>query len=174
MTEEGVNQVFSEMFDYLKDDMDDLNGHTYEIKGMDSYFYNEREIAHMKDVKVLFSYVLLIRNVCGIISLLSLICYKFYDFKLMLVAFKSVLFLLVCFVAAAGIYAMVDFTSFWITFHELLFTNDLWLLDPRTCLLIRIMPETLFNDLVMPLITTLLLFFTGLWLLLSYLKGKVN
>ena len=34
--------------------------------------------------------------------------------------------------------------SLFILFHKLVFTNDLWLLDPRTDLLIRLMPIEFF------------------------------
>ena len=43
-----------------------------------------------------------------------------------------------------GVWAAVDFSSAFAFFHELLFTNDLWLLDPRTDLLIRICPSSMF------------------------------
>ena len=53
--------------------------------------------------------------------------------------------------AAAGamlaVWALVNFDGFFITFHRLAFRNDLWLLDPRTDLLIRLMPEAFFVDL---------------------------
>ena len=46
--------------------------------------------------------------------------------------------------AGIGIWAAADFEGLFITFHRVAFTNDLWLMDPRTDLLIRLMPETLF------------------------------
>ena len=48
--------------------------------------------------------------------------------------------------AAAGllIWALVDFDGLFITFHQVAFSNDLWLLNPRTDLLIRLMPQKLF------------------------------
>lgn len=174
MEEKDVNLVFDEMFAYLDDKQDSLNEHTFLIDGNEDYFYNEREVLHMEDVKDLFSIVKTIKNITFFVSLVSLLLYKQFDYKILFTAFKQVLFLILCFVAAVGIYAFVDFTSFWISFHEVLFTNDLWLLDPRTCLLIRIMPESLFNDLVMPLVSTLALFFTVLGTVLYFLKGKIK
>ena len=47
--------------------------------------------------------------------------------------------------AFAG-WAAVDFDSAFNFFHEMLFTNDLWLLDPRTDLLIRICPQSMFMN----------------------------
>lgn len=47
-------------------------------------------------------------------------------------------------VLALSIWGAVDFTSLFYAFHDLAFTNDLWLLNPQTDLLIRMMPEGLF------------------------------
>ena len=47
-------------------------------------------------------------------------------------------------VAAGAVWALIDFDGLFTTFHHLAFTNDLWLLDPRTDLLIRLMPEEFF------------------------------
>ena len=49
--------------------------------------------------------------------------------------------------AVAAIYAVTDFYSFWRSFHELLFDNDLWQLYPEERL-IQMVPEQFFSDLV--------------------------
>ncbi len=46
--------------------------------------------------------------------------------------------------SALLIWACVNFEGLFITFHRAAFRNDLWLLDPRTDMLIRLMPEELF------------------------------
>lgn len=46
--------------------------------------------------------------------------------------------------SAMLVWAAADFDGFFITFHRLAFTNEGWLLDPRTDLLIRLMPESFF------------------------------
>lgn len=46
--------------------------------------------------------------------------------------------------AALLVWGMVDFDSLFILFHHLAFTNDLWLLNPATDLLIRLMPVSFF------------------------------
>ncbi len=48
---------------------------------------------------------------------------------------------------ALAVWGAVDFTSLFWAFHSLAFTNDLWLLNPATDLLIRMMPEALFVSL---------------------------
>jgi len=51
--------------------------------------------------------------------------------------------------AAAGLllWAAVSFDGLFLTFHRIAFRNDLWLLNPRTDLLIRLMPQGMFVDL---------------------------
>lgn len=51
------------------------------------------------------------------------------------------------FLGLAGLLALIcalDFNRAFIAFHHLFFTNDLWLLDPATDLMIRLLPETFF------------------------------
>ncbi len=60
---------------------------------------------------------------------------------------KAVLWGLSLLAAGLLLWAAVSFDSLFLTFHRLAFTNDLWLLDPRTDLLIRLMPEQMFVDL---------------------------
>jgi integral membrane protein (TIGR01906 family) len=42
------------------------------------------------------------------------------------------------------IWGVIDFDGLFTAFHRIAFTNDGWLLDPRTDLLIRLMPTELF------------------------------
>ena len=72
----------------------------------------------------------------------------------------SSLFLL----AAASIllvWGILDFDGLFIAFHRVFFTNDLWILDPRTDLLIQLMPEAFFaeyaRDILLSLAPVLLL-----------------
>ena len=39
-----------------------------------------------------------------------------------------------------------DFSRYFVVFHHIFFNNDLWLLDPRTDMLINIVPEPFFMD----------------------------
>ena len=49
--------------------------------------------------------------------------------------------------AALILWACVNFDGLFVTFHKVAFSNDLWLLNPRTDLLIRLMPQELFVNL---------------------------
>lgn len=47
---------------------------------------------------------------------------------------------------AVGVLAIVGFESAWERLHEIIFTNDLWLLDPHTDRLIQMFPESFWQE----------------------------
>ncbi|MGL5434710.1 MAG: TIGR01906 family membrane protein [Lachnospiraceae bacterium] len=148
MEMEDLLDVTREMMAYLRGNRDDLHVDTI-VDGQAREFFNDREIAHMEDVRGLFLTAIAIRKVClGLIAgcIIALILTK-ADIRRGLprqicigtVAFFGVLALL------TGIIA-TDFSKYFIIFHEIFFENDLWILDPRTDLLINIVPEPFFVD----------------------------
>lgn len=60
-----------------------------------------------------------------------------------------------------GLFALVDFDAFWIQFHELLFSNDLWLLDPSVDRLVVMVNQNFFMGLVYRIIGSLGLLFAA-------------
>lgn len=48
--------------------------------------------------------------------------------------------------------AMTDFNKYFIKFHEIFFTNDLWLLNPLTDRMIMLLPEVFFRDIVLVIV----------------------
>ena len=50
------------------------------------------------------------------------------------------------FAAGLGVWGAVDFDNLFVLFHRIAFTNDLWLLDPRTDLMIQLMPTSFFIE----------------------------
>ena len=69
-------------------------------------------------------------------------------------------------VAALALWGLIDFNTLFTGFHRLMFTNDLWLLNPATDLLIRLMPLPFFIAIAAG-IAVLWLILTALPLLLS-------
>ena len=47
-------------------------------------------------------------------------------------------------VIALGVWGLADFDSLFVTFHRVAFTNDLWLMNPATDLILRLMPTGFF------------------------------
>jgi len=129
--------------DYMAGNDDALNV-TCDVFGQRQIAFNDREIQHMKDVQAL---VQLGWRVCAIMLALGIglisAGHKAGDKRLVKPALTAigVLAALLC---ALVVWACIDFTSLFIAFHHLLFSNLLWYLDPRTDLLIRICPEAMF------------------------------
>ena len=113
------------------------------LKGVVQPIFNEKEMAHMADVVALFS---LARGVkwwaLGIGTLLCAVAlmlgarWRWAG----LIGLGVWLGLALGFGAAYGF----NFERIFIRFHQLLFTNKLWLLDPRTDAMIRMYPEQFF------------------------------
>ena len=51
-----------------------------------------------------------------------------------------------------GIAFTVDFTRCFTIFHEMFFTNDLWMFDESTDYMIRMLPEGFFSDMVIRIV----------------------
>jgi len=162
MEMKDVMYVTEEMMDYLRGNRTDLVVDTV-VAEEEREFFNEREKAHMVDVRNLFVGGLWIRRIAILLfvaAVVALLKTK-ADWKRLLP--QSFLICLGAFIgvtAGAGVLFLSDFNKYFTMFHEIFFTNDLWLLDPRTDLLIRMLPEGFFMDMVMRIgIIILLLMF---------------
>ena len=61
-------------------------------------------------------------------------------------------------VTVLAVWAVADFDGLFVLFHHLSFSNDLWLLNPATDMLIRLMPQDFFVHYVTLIVVTWLLF----------------
>ena len=150
MEMDDVIHVTEEMMAYLRGNRKDLVVDTV-VNDEEREFFNEREKAHMVDVQNLFIGGLWIRRIALLIFVLAVVAMIKIraDWKRLLA--KSFLIGLGVFIgitAGAGLLFMSDFNKYFTMFHEIFFDNDLWLLDPRTDLLIRMLPEGFFMDMV--------------------------
>lgn len=148
MEMEDLLDVTTEMMAYLRGNRPDLHVPTI-VDGQPREFFNDREIAHMEDVRGLFLAAIAIRRGCivTIIAALALLVILKADIKRVLprmLCAGTVLFFAVLAVLT-GIIAS-DFSRYFVVFHHIFFNNDLWLLDPATDLLINIVPEPFFMD----------------------------
>ena len=126
--------VTDEMMAYLRGSRDDLNIDTV-VDGTPREFFNAREKAHMADVRNLFLGGLALRRLClflaaASVALLALLKVPLKHLLPRMLCAGTVLFLGVT-ALLAGIIS-TDFTKYFIIFHKIFFTNDLWQLDPRT------------------------------------------
>ena len=107
--------------------------------------FNEREILHMRDVQVLFKYGFILKYISIIVSILIIGFFLIQGEKdiLGIYMYKG---LFINWIIAVLLIVMIylDFNKYFTYFHEIFFTNDLWLLDPNTDLLIQMLPEEFF------------------------------
>lgn len=148
MEMDDLLEVTEEMMAYLRGDREDLHVMTT-VNGVSREFFNEREIAHMEDVRNLFLGGIMIRRICLAVAAICIGSLFFMKVRL-----KQVLPKCICistgifFAVICGLAALIstDFTKYFVIFHKIFFNNDLWLLDPATDLLINIVPEPFFVD----------------------------
>ncbi|NLO97253.1 MAG: TIGR01906 family membrane protein [Peptococcaceae bacterium] len=151
ISDEELLQTTKDLLTYIKGKRADLDMEAT-IKGEKRQVFNEREKTHMVDVRNLYIGEHTCKNIgIALFLLFMMITYKISGKQFVrilgtgyLIAFS------VCLALLLFIIFMIakDFTAFWTQFHQLFFTNDLWQLDPATDILIQMMPEQLFSDLV--------------------------
>jgi len=131
-------------------------------RGVAGPLFNARETAHMADVRDLMQ-VLFAVHIIGVATVLTLAV-------AMLVIWppRALAMALLCgalltggILGAAGLVAASGFDSAWTEFHVLVFSNDLWQLDPRADHLIQMFPEAFWQK-----VTTLIVMSTLLEALL--------
>jgi len=141
-------------------------------------WYTDKDILHMQDVRTLYSlsyktmiFFIIVFTISTI--LLIILCKKrtiFYitnTFNKVLLAFIIVIGILSCIIS-------YNFTSFWIKFHQLLFSNDLWLLSPDESNLIQMVPEEFFISLITTIILHIFILFISLLILNTVVKKRMK
>lgn len=133
-----LDKITEDLFTYLKGESD---------KTILESNFNQREILHMEDVKKLFDYGFALKNLSFLLSALILsviiIRGKFKSlgkglFYGIFIWWGSILILLLL--------AMSDFNRYFTYFHLIFFDNELWILNPKTDLLIQMLPEVFFSS----------------------------
>ena len=125
--------------------------------------FNDREIKHMVDVYGLFDLASKVMTATLTIGALILLASMFFK------AFRPLLKLTAIYIIGllvlTGLFALLvssDFNKYFIKFHELFFDNDLWLLDPRTDLMIQMLPENFFSTMAFNIAKTFAMILIGI------------
>ncbi|MDF1617831.1 TIGR01906 family membrane protein [Petrocella sp. FN5] len=151
MTLPDLMTVTDQLLDYIKDKEDHMVIES-KIDGINQEIFGEREKAHMIDVKNLYIWA---RNMqwLSLFLVVIIIGYGWMKSKIMLYEtlsrVKYVIPLLLTMMVGIGILFATDFNKYFTIFHELFFSNDLWLLDPKTDIMINMVPEIYFYTVVM-------------------------
>ena len=153
MSQDDLSRVTAEMLDYLNDEPGaSFAGITAVIDGEERPVFNQREIEHMVDVKRLYAMARFVRGIAYVAAtaciVLLLIWMRTGAFRRLSAAYLITGAVLIAAAGLIWLLARNNFSAFWERFHRIFFTNDLWILDPRTDLLIRMVPEEFFSTLV--------------------------
>ena len=115
------------------------------INGEVIQVFNQKELIHLQDIRHLFA---LGKNLLFPLLFFSLSSFFILLFlKKLPIFFKALTrssFAFFTLILLLGGWVLIDFYSLFTLFHQLLFTNDLWLLNPYTDRLIQLMPLPFF------------------------------
>lgn len=156
MSQQELLNTTKELLNYIKDKRDDLNIWAV-VHGQERQVFNQREIAHMVDVKNLFALGLRLRWLSfGVFALLVAFlawCKGKEVLRLLSASYLRVLALFGVVLIILLILMSMDFTAVWNGFHYIAFSNDLWILNPETDILIQMVPEPFFYDTVIRILS---------------------
>ena len=154
MSEQDLSAVTEKLLDYTQGTEPNLNMQV-SIKGEMREVFGQREKDHMVDVRALYLGARDVRTVsligAALLFMASFMSSRKTTVPILCRSFLWVSGAFLVAVAAIGLYAAIDFSAFWTSFHHVFFTNDLWRLSP-THILIQMVPEQFFSDLVTKII----------------------
>lgn len=122
----------------------DTPQHTWLEDGEIRTAFGERELQHLSDCRALFRLDGTVLLIAGALTALLLIIALRRKSPLLWRTTVVALGAVEAIIGVLVIAAAVDFDALFVLFHRLSFSNDLWLLNPQTDLLIRLMPLSYF------------------------------
>ena len=140
---DDLEGITDKLLNYLKDKTDNLEIEK-EINGSKRQVFNEKEILHMIDVKDLFIKGKIIRNISMILIIISILYLGIKNKKDLGQAFIMSSALSILSMVTLFLLMYTNFNKYFTYFHEIFFTNDLWLLNPETDVLIQMLPLEFF------------------------------
>lgn len=172
MKMEDVMTVTDHMMDYLIGKEAELSIVT-DVDGKTQDFFNEQDRLHMWDVQNLFIGGLRLRTGLLVIFaiLIVILGLRKINLKELLPKAYTIAFLIFLGILAfLGLAFTIDFTKCFTIFHEIFFTNDLWIFDPRYDYMIRMLPEGFFADMVLRILVFFLGFLGGTFVIMQMWK----
>lgn len=164
ISEDDLNKTTDVLLGYIKGENKTLDIEC-RINGITSPVFNDREKAHMLDVKNLYDGAIVARNVSFIFFVLSFIYIG--RSKELFIGYKYSLSLVALIIAFLLLFCLMDFEGFWLGFHHLFFSfNDLYILDPRYDILVMMVPEGFFFDLCILIVMSTSVMLVGLYFVL--------
>ena len=170
--------------DYIDTSSDNLINNTQNLlnylnkkEQLNTDWFSEKDILHMVDVQNLYTFSHNIMIYCFITFILStiIIILNLRGKSLLYITkiFNKVLLLFIVLIGGLSTIIAYNFNSFWIKFHTILFSNDLWLLSPDESNLIKMVPEEFFISLITRIIIHIFIVFFLLLITNIVLKRKI-
>jgi integral membrane protein (TIGR01906 family) len=148
---EELIRASAEIRDYFNNNEETLAIRVHE-DGREVSLFNPRETVHMEDVKDRFQAVnkAMEFSVIYVIGYIAVVGLWAREVSLRGLAVQVALGAGVCIAAigAIGAFGAAGFDSAWEDFHELMFSNDFWQLNPATDHLIQIFPPAFWESIV--------------------------
>lgn len=168
-----LDRISGRIIEYLAGRADNLDM-SADIRGERVEVFGEREKLHMEDVKKLFMAGFYLRNSLLALVLLSLYLLYVLGDKKMRKPGKAILasgFTVMAISIFLSVLILTDFQKYFIVFHEIFFDNDLWILNPKTDVLIQMLPLEFFNAISKRVLNVFLLQY-GILMGLAYVLVK--
>ena len=170
MEMKDLGKVTNYLMEYLKNNREDLSI-DIEINAKNQEVFGKRERKHLVDVKNLFKkgYIIKKTSFIGCIFAIMVLVKKskknFYKGLLhgSIVGIGSIVLIFIC--------IQYDFYRYFTYFHKLLFTNDLWMLDPNKDVLIQMFPLEFFEEIATKII---IIFLGSMFLIGAYSTYKMR
>ena len=148
MEMDDIMDVTEKMMSYLREELSVMTT----IDGERQDFFNEQDRFHMGEVRDLFLGGFALRRYAAVIlaaAVVLLLILKADLKRILPKAYEITVGVFLALVAALGIAIAVNFDRCFVIFHELFFDNDLWMFDPATDYMIRMLPEGFFFDMTL-------------------------
>lgn len=159
ISKEDAFKAVEKMMQFLHDPQMKKLAHIAVINSHWDNFFSNRTFMHLSDVKNIFIFCLKSSKFLFILSLILIPVsaitknlYNLYHIWLRTLAFICTL------LAAITTVAVINFNTFFVIFHKILFDNDLWLLNPYKDYLINLLPEEFFAKFAICAIIVFLIF----------------
>ena len=174
MSIEDLDKTTVMLLDYLNDRRDDLNLEVAKW-GKAEQVFDDRETSHMVDVKNLYAtaakvmYISLALS-AGILIYLFIKDGKTGFFTGAIKGYQVAVAISAILIVIFGAAFTFGFNTFWTMFHEVVFTNDLWLLDPRVSTMINMYPLPFWLAMCTSMLTRFAIIFIAIYPVLNTLK----
>lgn len=175
---EDLDKITAMLLDYLNDKRDDLDMQVEKYGEMKQVF-DQRETTHMVDVKNLYSFFAKVMYISIAAAVIMLgFMYKKEGrqrfFTGILGGYKVSLLIGAILIVIFAYVFTVGFNDFWTFFHEVMFTNDLWLLDPRISTMINMFPLPFWLAMCTDILVRFGVLFFALFPVLNVLKKQFS